>query len=149
MLYRLNLILNSNYGLALFRQNQILRPITHRNLHKYNNEDFFIQLLNAWLHFTNNDFPTPTSIEEILDQPLFLNPHTKLDFSSNNPYFYCIPPNNVSDKFNTIRDICKSLQPGFISPRSFKEKLNLSTANYSDIYKLIIQLKYSMTGYIY
>ena len=45
-------------------------------------------MLNAWLHFTNNDFRTPTSIEEILDQPLFLNSHTKLDFSSNNPYFY-------------------------------------------------------------
>ena len=87
MLYQLNLILNSNHGLALFRQNQILWPIVHRNLQKWNNEDLFIQLLNTWLHFTNNDFATPTSIEEILGQPLFLNPHTKLDFSSNNPYF--------------------------------------------------------------
>ena len=140
MLYQLNLILNSNHGLALFRQNQILRPIVHRNLQKYNNEDFFIQLLNAWLHFTNNDFPTPTSIEEILDQPLFLNPHTKLDFNSNNPYFYRIPPNNISDKFNTLRDIYTILKPGFISPRSFKEKLNLPTAIYNNIYKSIIQL---------
>ena len=74
MLLRLNSILNSNYGLALFRQNQILRPLSHRNFQKYNNEDFFIQLLNAWLHFTNNDFPTPTSIEEILDQPMKTNP---------------------------------------------------------------------------
>ena len=131
MLYRLNLILNSNHGLALFRQNQILRPIVHRNLQKYNNEDFFIQLLNAWLPFTNNDFPNPTSIEKILDQPLFLKPHTKLGF---NPYFYRIPPNNISDKFNTIRGICTFLQPGFISPRSFKEKLNLPTANYNNIH---------------
>ena len=30
MLYRLNLILNSNQGLALFRQNQILRSIRHK-----------------------------------------------------------------------------------------------------------------------
>ena len=30
------------------------------------------------------------SIEEILDQPLFLNPHTKLDFNSDKTYFYCI-----------------------------------------------------------
>ena len=37
-----------------------------------------IQLLNAWLHFRNNVFPTPASIEEILGQPLLLNPHTKL-----------------------------------------------------------------------
>ena len=92
MLYRLNLILNSNHGLALFRQNQILRPIVHRNLQKYNNEDFFIQLLNAWLRFANNDFPIPASIEEVLDQPLFLNPHTKLDLNLNNPYFHRAHP---------------------------------------------------------
>ena len=140
MLYRLNLLLNSKYGLALFKQNHIFRPITHINLQKNNNKYFFNQLLNAWLHFSNNDFPAPTSIEEILDQPLFLNAHTKLDFSSKNPYFYCIPPSNVSDIFNTIRNICKFLQPGFISPRSFKEKQNLATANYNDIYNFIIQL---------
>ena len=73
MLLRMNLIFNSSYGLALFRQNQILRPITHRNFEQYTNEDFFIQLLNTWLPFSNNGFPTPISIEEILDQPLFLN----------------------------------------------------------------------------
>ena len=57
--------------------------------------------------FRNNDFPTPAPIEEILDQLLFLNPES--DLRSNNPYFYCIPPNNVSDKFNTVRDIYKFL----------------------------------------
>ena len=87
MLYRLNLILNSNQGLALFRQNQILCLIRHKNLQNHNNEDLFLQSLNSWLSFTNNNFPTPKSIEEILDQPLFLNPHTKLDFNSDNPYF--------------------------------------------------------------
>ena len=85
-------------------------------------------------------FPTLTSIEQILDYPLFLNSHTKLDFSSDNPYFYGIPPKNISDKFTTIRDICKFLQPGFISSTSFEEKLNLSTANHNRIYKSIIEL---------
>ena len=140
MLYRLNLILNSNQGLALFRQNQILRSIRHKNLQNHNNEDFFLQILNAWLSFTNNKFPIPKSIEEILDQPLFLNPHTKLDFNSDNPYFYCIPPKNMSDKFTIIRDICRFLQPGFISSRSFKEKLELPTANHIQIYKDIAEL---------
>ena len=28
---------------------------------------------------------------EIVKQPIILNPHTKLSFSSNNPYFYSIP----------------------------------------------------------
>ena len=75
MLYPLNLILDSNQGLALFRQKQIFRSNRHRNLQKQNNENFFIQLLNAWLHFTNNNFPTPTSIEEIIDQPIFKPTH--------------------------------------------------------------------------
>ena len=60
---RLNVILNSNQGFALFRQKQILR--SNRNK-KQNNEDSFVQLHNAWLHFTNNEFLTLTSIQEIL-----------------------------------------------------------------------------------
>ena len=59
MLYRLNLILNSNLGLPLFRQIEILRSNRHENLQKRNNEDLFIQLVNAGLHFTNKKFPTP------------------------------------------------------------------------------------------
>ena len=33
------------------------RSTSHKNLQKQNNEDFFIQLLYAWLHLTNNNFP--------------------------------------------------------------------------------------------
>ena len=49
MLYRLNLILNSNEDLARFRQKQILRCNRNKNLQKHNNEDLFIQLLNSIL----------------------------------------------------------------------------------------------------
>ena len=97
--YWLNLVLMSNPGLAFFRQKQILKSNRHKNLQKQTNEDFFVQLLNAWIHLANNNLPTLTSAEEILDQPIFLNPHTKPDFSSGNPYFYCSPPNNISDNF--------------------------------------------------
>ena len=69
MLYQLNLILNSNQGLALFRQKYILTFNRHKNSKK--KKDLFIQLFNSWLHFTNNNFPIPTSIEEILAQPIF------------------------------------------------------------------------------
>ena len=58
--HQLNLILNYNQGVALFRQKQTLRSISHKHLHKHNNEDFFIQLHSARLHFTNNNFPAPT-----------------------------------------------------------------------------------------
>ena len=80
------------------------------------------------------------SIEEILDHSQFLNPHTKLDFNSHNPFFYCMPPNNISDKFTTIRDICRFLQPGFISSKWFEEELNLPPANHNQIYKAILEL---------
>ena len=63
------------------------------------NEDFAVQLLNGWIHLANNNLPTLTSAEQILDQPIFLNPHTKLDFSCGNPYFYCIASRNISENF--------------------------------------------------
>ena len=140
MLYRLNLNLKSNQGLALFRQNQVLRYTRHSNLQNNDNEDFFIQLLNAWLHFTNNTLPPPISIEEILDQPLFLNLHTKLHYNSDNPYFYCLPPQNISNKFTTIRDICRFSQPGLIPSVPFAEKLNLPNVNHNKICESIIKL---------
>ena len=74
MLYRLNLILNSNQSLALFKQKQILRSNRHENFQSQNSEDVFIQLLNGWLHFTNKKLPPPMSIEEVLDQPMFFKP---------------------------------------------------------------------------
>ena len=89
------LIPNSNQGLALFRQKQILRYYWHKN-----NDDFFIQLLKIWLYFTNNKFLAPMSIEQILHQPIHLNPYTKLHFGSNNPCFYCTPSQKISDNYN-------------------------------------------------
>ena len=60
ILYWLNidLILKFNQVLCLFRQKQIPRYNRHKNLKKQNNKDFFIQLLNAWQHFTYYKFPT-------------------------------------------------------------------------------------------
>ena len=75
MLYRLKLILNSYQGLAIFRQKQILKSTSPKNLQKQNNEEFFIQLLYARLRLTTNKFSLPMSIEDILDQLMFLNQH--------------------------------------------------------------------------
>ena len=76
--------MNSNQCLALFRQKQIFRSNRLEDLQKQENGDFFIQLVNARIRFTNSNFPTPKSIEEYLDQPMFLNRNTKLGFSSDN-----------------------------------------------------------------
>ena len=63
----------------MIKQKQILSSNRHENLEKHNNEDFFIQLFNAYLHFINSNFPNPTSIEKILiviNQPILLIPHS-------------------------------------------------------------------------
>ena len=59
-----------------FLQKKVLMPNRQKRLQKQNTEDFFNQLLNAWLHLYNNNFHTPKSIEEILDQAIFLKLHT-------------------------------------------------------------------------
>ena len=44
-----------------------------------------------------------TNCTEFLDRPIFINLYTKLVFCSNNPFFfYCNPPNNISDKFTLL-----------------------------------------------
>ena len=63
-----------------------------------------------------------------------------MDLNSDNPYFFSIPPKNIVDKFTIIRDICRFLQPGFISSRSFEEKLNLPNVNSNQIYRSIVEL---------
>ena len=118
-------------------KNRFLGLIDTKICKKQSNENFFVQLLNAWLHLTNNNLPTFTSVEEILDQPIFLNPHTKLQVSSGNPYFYCIPPRNISDKFTKKRDLCRFLQLLVISLTTFDKKVGFPTASSKRIYKLI------------
>ena len=119
----MSLILNSNQGLALFRQTQILRSTTHKNLQKQVNEDFIIQLFHAWLHFNNNKFPNSMHIEQTLINSS-LEIHS-LNWAFNSPYFYCIPPENITDKFTIIKDICKFPQTAFISSMRCAENLFL------------------------
>ena len=69
-------LIKLNSELIIKAKKKILRPNRQKRLQKQNTEDFFIQLLNVWLHLYNNNFHTPKSIEEILDQAIFLKPHT-------------------------------------------------------------------------
>ena len=98
----LNLILNSDQGLAPFRQKQILTGLLVSQIYK-KSEYFFTELLYAWLHLTNNNFPAFICIEQILDQPIFLNPHTRMDFKH---------PTQEYFKFTIIRDLWRFLEPG-------------------------------------
>ena len=61
-----------------YTKTDLYRSASHKNLQNQNNEDLFNQLLCVWLHSTNSNFPVPIFIEEILDQPIFLNEPAKL-----------------------------------------------------------------------
>ena len=112
----LKLILNSDHGLALLKQKQILTGLLlTKNLQK--SEDFFIQLLYAWLHLTNNN----------LDQPiLFLNSHNRMNFKH---------PTQEYFKFIIIRDLCTFLQPGLTSSTKFHQ--NFSRFSYCQQCKIL------------
>ena len=102
-----------------------------------------MQMLNAWLHFTNNTFPPPTSIEEILDQPLFLNPHT-----INYPtiqiihIFIVYHPKIFLTSFALFAD-CRFADFSnldLLPLQLLEKKLNLPNVNHNKIYKSIIDL---------
>ena len=78
------------------------------------------------------------SIDETLEQLIFSSPHAKLNFSSDNPYFYYIPPRNISDKFT--KDFCRFPQPSLVSSTTFDEKLGFPISNYKRIHELITDL---------
>ena len=56
---------NYYQGLVPFLdKKKILRSNRYEKMQKQNNDVFFIQLVNAVLNFTNNNFPTPTVMEK-------------------------------------------------------------------------------------
>ena len=75
---------------------------------------------------------------------MVLNPPTKEDFRSSNPYFYCIQPRNILKNYNIIRDLSRFLQPVLISSTIFNKKLGYPTANHEMIYKIIAVLTNSL-----
>ena len=69
MLYRLNLLLNSNQDLARFKKNKFSALIdTKICTIRIMKISLFSYLV---LYFSNNNIPAPTSTEEFLDQPIF------------------------------------------------------------------------------
>ena len=106
----LKLILNSDQGLALFRQKQILTGLLVTKITKKMKISLF-SYASAWLHLTNNNFLAFISIEEILDQPIFLKPHTRMYFKH---------PTQKYFKFTITRDLCRFLQPGLTSCTIFQ-----------------------------
>ena len=92
----------------------------------YKKVKIFLFNYSAWLHLTsNNNFPAFISIEQILDQPIFLNPHTRIDFKH---------PTQEYFKFTIIRDLCRLLQPGLTSCTMFHK--NFTRFSYCQLYRI-------------
>ena len=129
-LRQMNLELDSNQSIALFRQNKILRSTRYKTLRKHSSEDTLSIALNAYIFCISQitNF-LPSIIEQIRDQLIFLNSLTRLKFSSDNHYFYNTPPKIIANKFPIIIHLCRFFQPGFISYMRIEEKLNHTHLN--------------------
>ena len=122
----LKLILNSDQGLAL---------LIKKNYQKRSKFLYSITLY-AWLHLTSNNFSAFISIEKILNQPIFLNPHTRMDFKH---------PTQEYFKFTIIRDLCRFLQPGLTSSTIFHK--NFTRFSYCQLYKIFNLIMGSIPNY--
>ena len=99
---------------------------SHKHLLKQNNGDFFIQLLNAWLHFTNNFLPPNVCKRNSRPTHIFkstIQTDNLLSIASHPTIFQ-------KNLLLIIRDLCRSLQPCVISSTTFGEKLDFTTANH-------------------
>ena len=141
MLCRLNLILNCNQGLALFKQKQILWSTSQKHLQKQISLRFLYSIIqclatfNQWQlacphHHVCKRNPWPTHI-------------FKFAVQSDNLFSIASHPG----KFQTnlllfIRDLCacRCLQSSVITSTTFGEKLDFSTANHKKVYKFIMDL---------
>ena len=125
MLYWLKLILNSDQDLAFSWQKHSYRSTSHKNLQNQNNENFFIQLLYAWLHRTNNNIPPSYLIYRRNSCPThsFKSKH-QIDFKHHptQEYFRQI--------YHYLGPFCRFLLPGLISSTIFCKKLVFPTVNH-------------------
>ena len=116
-------------------------------MEKMINKDFFIQLLNAWLHFTNSNFHIPTFIEETHDQPgnisnVTLSLLIRIIIASHPGILQTNLP-----KVETLMYFYNRVK----SSKTFDEKLCFPTANHKIIYehKTINNLKQNLLWIYY
>ena len=122
----LKLILNSDQGLALLI----------KKIYQKRSKFLYSITLYAWLHLTNNNFSAFISIEKILNQSIFLNPHTRMDFKH---------PTQEYFEFTIIRDRCRFLQPGLTSSTIFHK--NFTRFSYCQPYKIFSLIMGSIPNY--
>ena len=136
-LYQLNLVLNYNQSLALFKEKQILWSTSHKHLQKQKNEDLLIKLLNALAKFYQQ-LPCPSYFYKRNFWRIYICKSTvqtdSLFFIASHPGMFQI------NLLLFIRDLCRCLQPYLLSCTTFGKKLDFTNANHKRIYKFIMEL---------
>ena len=107
------------------------RFTSHKNLQKQNNEDFFIQLLYAWLHHTNNNIPPSYLIYRRNSCPIHIfKSKYQIDFKHHptKEYFRQI--------YHYLEPFCRFLLPGLVSFTIFCKKVVFPLVNHERYIKL-------------
>ena len=107
------------------------RSTSHKNLQKQNNEDFFIQLLYAWLHYTNNNIPPSYLIYRRNSCPTHIfksKYHIDFKHHPTKEYFRQI--------YHYLRPFCRFLLSGLVSSTMFCKKVVFPTVNHKRYIKL-------------
>ena len=98
--------------------------ITPTRLSSWHLPPFYSQLLRDWVALTANRRPLPTTLDLILHEPLFSNPHV-VTTSVSRPTTYLFRPNWYSrvafKSLHLVRDICYGVVPGFHTPTQLAE----------------------------
>ena len=107
------------------------RSTSHKTLQKQNNEDFFIQLLYAWLYCINKNIPPSYLIYKRNSCPthIFKSKH-QVDFKHHPTQEYFRQIDHYLGTF------CRFLLPGLISSTIFCKKLVFPTVNHKRYIKL-------------
>ena len=113
MLWHLNRFRKAHQGINTFKT-------FLGNVYRSQQERFYRNLLTAWSDLTENELPEPATLQEIHNEPLFLNPKSE---NKQNPSKYLgkPPPPWARERFVIVRDICNKNRPGFISADKFLE----------------------------
>ena len=119
----LNHFSNAKQGINLFKT---YVPTTNRS----KQDQFYRDLLIAWIALTNNDKVEPLTLEEIYNEPLLFN---KSSITHNNQSEYQLrnPPPWAREDFRTIADLCRKIESGFISLEEFLSANKMKIVRYS------------------
>ena len=111
MLWHLNRFRNAKQGINVFKT-----YISNTNRTKIG--QFYRDLLTASTDLTNNEKVEPLTLAEIYNEPLFFYKKS-LRQSNHSEYLLRNPPPWARKFFQTVGDICRKTQPGFIPMEEF------------------------------